>query len=63
MPTPQRPAKPDYRPTEVEGATVSEPTPNARQGATDQGVRYVLAIGTGALIVIFGIVYLVYFGI
>ncbi len=63
MAVPQRPASPDYRPTEVEGATVQEPTPNARQGATHQGVRYVLAISTGVLIVIFGIVYLVYFGI
>lgn len=63
MTTLQRPSSPDYRATEADGRTVREPTTNARQGVTHQGVRYVLAISTGTLIVLFGLIYLIYFGI
>jgi hypothetical protein len=46
--------------------TATEPrtvvtTQQARQGVTGQNVRYVLAWGLGAVIVVFGIIYLAYF--
>ncbi|HZS64412.1 MAG TPA: hypothetical protein VFA53_07955 [Xanthobacteraceae bacterium] len=34
----------------------------ARQGVTGQNVRYVLYIGTGAVIVLFAVVYILFFG-
>ncbi|HZS63987.1 MAG TPA: hypothetical protein VFA53_05760 [Xanthobacteraceae bacterium] len=34
----------------------------ARQGVTGQNVRYVLYIGTGAVIALFVVVYILYFG-
>jgi hypothetical protein len=37
------------------------PTQKARQGITGQNVRYVLGWGLAAVIVAFGIIYLVYF--
>jgi len=37
------------------------PTQKARQGVTGHNVRYVLGVGLAAVIVVFGIIYLVYF--
>ena len=37
------------------------PTQEARQGVTGQNVRYVLGWGLAAVIVAFGIIYLIYF--
>jgi hypothetical protein len=34
----------------------------ARQGVTGQNVRYVLGFGLAAVIIVFGIIWLVYFG-
>ncbi len=37
------------------------PTNKARQGVTGHNVRYVLAAGTAAVVVLFAIVYMIYF--
>lgn len=37
-------------------------TNEARQGITGQNVRTVLIVGTGAIVVIFGLLWLFYFG-
>ena len=61
MATQHQPVSPEYqRPVRHDG-TVDEPTPNARQGVTHHNVRYVLAISTGVLAVLFAVIYLVYF--
>jgi hypothetical protein len=44
----------------VEPRTVV-PTQKARQGITGQNVRYVLGWGLAAVIVAFGVIYLIYF--
>lgn len=38
------------------------PTQRARQGATGHNVRYVLGFGLAAVVILFVILYLVYFG-
>ncbi|SDB29320.1 hypothetical protein [Bauldia litoralis] len=52
---------PEYEPVEHHGKEVDEPTTNARQGVDQQNVRYVLWISTGAVVVLFGILYLIFF--
>ncbi|MGB7035861.1 MAG: hypothetical protein WBD71_10055 [Xanthobacteraceae bacterium] len=37
-------------------------TNRARQGVTGHNVRYVLGFGLAAVVIVFGIIYLVYFG-
>jgi len=46
---------------DVENNHVVETATEARAGATGHGVRYVLGIGTAAIVVLFVIVYLYYF--
>lgn len=40
---------------------IVKPTNQARQGVTGHNVRYVLGIGTGAIIAIFAVLWLYYF--
>ena len=47
------------RPERGDGPVV--PTTQARQGVTGHNVRYVLLMGTLAIVVLFGIVYIAYF--
>jgi hypothetical protein len=37
------------------------PAQQARQGAVGNNVRYVLGVGLAAIVIVFGIIYLVYF--
>lgn len=62
MTTPTRPLSPDYGTPKSDGSVVEEPTTNARQGDTGHNVRYVLAIGTGLVIVAFAIIYFAFIG-
>ena len=61
MTTPTRATSPEYRRVENRGDEVNEPTTNARQGVTHQNVRYVLAISTIGVAVLFAIIYLFFF--
>lgn len=38
------------------------PAQNARQGVTGHHVRYVLGFGTAAIVIVFVVIYLIYFG-
>lgn len=46
----------------VENGRVIETKTEARAGTTGHNVRYVLIIGTGAVIVLFTVIYLSFFG-
>lgn len=37
--------------------------PDARQGKTGMGVRYVLILSVGAIVVLFALIYLFFFGV
>jgi len=45
----------------AESETVKRSTTQARQGVTGHNVRYVLAAGVAAVVVLFAIVYIIYF--
>jgi len=47
---------------EVQGNRMVESKTEARQGVTGHNVRYVLGFGVAAVIVLFAIVYIFYFG-
>jgi len=47
---------------EVQGNRIVESKTEARQGVTGHNVRYVLGFGVAAVIVLFVIVYIFYFG-
>jgi cobalamin biosynthesis Mg chelatase CobN len=52
---------PDYRETANHRTQVVETPTEARAGVTGHNVRYVLLLGTLAVVVLFGIVYIAYF--
>jgi len=52
------PAESDRHPLERHPVV---PTERARQGVTGHNVRYVLGFGIAAIVILFGIIYLVYF--
>lgn len=56
------PQQPDYGSEVKTENTVSEPAPNARQGVVGHNVRTVLAVSLIGVILLFGLVYLVFFG-
>jgi hypothetical protein len=53
------PSESDRHPLEPHPVVSTE---RARQGATGHNVRYVLGFGTAAIVILFGIIYLIYFG-
>ena len=53
------PTESDHHPLELHPVVSTE---RARQGATGHNVRYVLGFGTAAIVVLFAIIWLVYFG-
>ncbi len=62
MVTLKPPPNPDYGVEVDDGPKVETPTPNARQGVSGHNVRYVLGFGIAAVVVLFVIAYLAYFG-
>lgn len=60
QPSPRKPQSPDYDRPDVSGSEVREPTVNARQGVTEHNVRYILAVSTGTVAVVFGVLLLIY---
>jgi hypothetical protein len=55
------PPQPDYGTEVRDGDRVNQPATNARQGVTEQNVRYVLAAGLAGVVVMFVLIYLFFF--
>jgi len=55
------PPQPDYGTEITDGDTVAKPAANARQGVSEQNVRYVLAAGLFGVVVVFVLVYAFFF--
>ena len=53
------PSESDRHPLEPHPVVSTE---KARQGVTGHNVRYMLGFGIAAIVILFGIIYLVYFG-
>ncbi len=55
------PPQPDYGTEIRDGDHVNQPATNARQGVTEQNVRYMLAAGLAGVVALFALVYLFFF--
>lgn len=55
------PPQSDYGTEVWDGDHVNQPATNARQGVTEQNVRYMLAAGLAGIVVMFALVYLFFF--
>jgi hypothetical protein len=55
------PPQPDYGTEITDGDKVAKPAANARQGVSEQNVRYVLAAGLLGVVVVFVLVYAFFF--